>query len=174
MARELTARNAWRQALGEELDHALGRAEEAAEAMAAIAGAGPGSPLLAACAHDALRQISEAKSTGECLGHRSRLIVASSSFFWQVQAVIDETSEPTGIEAALLPFLTLHTWRRYLQWQAMAQLALKCGVPELADLLMQGAQARRRVSLSVQSVARAEANAGRATQSGDHYVQQRY
>jgi len=165
--RGVSAAGAWRQALCQEVAAALAAAEEVADAIAAISGAGGASAILAECAHDALKQVSELHSVSRGIGLLLplRQPVVNATFFWQTQAIVEEVRNGAEVEASLFPFLQLHVRRLSLQWQLMAELALKCGNSGIVDLLTKGAEARLRVRKSVEAVAHLHMRAGESAAS---------
>jgi hypothetical protein len=99
------AGEAWRQALSQETSLALAMGREAAEVFAAISAAGDECPIVAECARDAMKQISEATSIGDYFS--LPLIpdrTPATSLFWQTEAIMADASDRAGLEASLLPF----------------------------------------------------------------------
>jgi len=77
--------------------------------------------------------------------------VPETSLFWQTQAVMADTSDRAGLETSLFPILALHASRVSFQWELIAQLAIRSGLPGIVDLLRKAAEQRRRVSQSMEA-----------------------
>ena len=77
--------------------------------------------------------------------------VPTTSLFWQTEAVMAEASDRTGLETSLLPILALHASRVSFQWELIAQLASRSGLPDLVDLLIKAAEQRRRISQRIEA-----------------------
>lgn len=151
MELDCLAAGAWRQALSQETSLALAMGREAAEVLAAISAAGDEWPIVAECARDAAKQISEATSIGNCFSlplMPDR--VPTTSLFWQTEAVMAEVSD-RAVEASLLPILALHASRVSFQWELIAQLAIRSGLPNVVDLLTKAAEQRRRISQRIEA-----------------------
>jgi hypothetical protein len=149
---ECLASEAWRQALSQETSLALAMGREAAEVLVAISDANDECPIVAECARDAMKQISEATSIGDCFWFP--LIpdrVPATSFYWQTTAVMADASETTRLETSLLPVLALHASRVSFQWELIAQLAIWSDLPEVVNLLTKAAEQRRRISQRIEA-----------------------
>jgi hypothetical protein len=152
MELDCLAAQAWRQALSQETSLALAMGREAAEVLAAISAAGDECQIVAECARDATRQISEATSIGDSF--RLPLTpdrVSATSLFWQTQAAMADAADREGLEASLLPILALHASRVAFQWELIAQLAIRSGLPDVVDLLTKAAEQRRRISQRIEA-----------------------
>jgi len=151
MEPECQASDAWRQALWQEISLALAIGRDAEEVLTAISTGRNECPVIDECARDAMKQISDATSIGVLIwlplaAHR----VYETSLFWQTQAVMANISEGAGLQA-LLPILALHASRVSFQWELIAQLAARSGLPDLLDLLTEAAEQRCRVSRTVEA-----------------------
>jgi hypothetical protein len=152
MEQDCLVSEAWRQALAQETSLALALGREGAEVLAAISAAGEECPVVTECARDAMKQISEATSIGDCFWLPLKPDrVPATSLFWQTTAVMADASDRAGLEAALLPILALHASRVSFQWELIAQLAIRSGLPDVADLLTKAAEQRRRISQRIEA-----------------------
>jgi len=154
MELECPAGEAWRQALSQEVALALALGREAAEVLAAISAAGDECPIVAECARDATKQVSEATSIGNCV--RLPLMpdrLPATSLFWQTEAVMADASNGAGLEASLLPILALHASRVAFQWELIAQLAIRSALPDVVVLSTKAAEQRRLISQRIEAAA---------------------
>ena len=151
MELDCLAAEAWREALSQETSLALAMGREAAEVLAAISAAADEWLIVAECARDAAKQISDATSIGNCF---SLPLVPdrfpTTSLFWQTEAVMAEVSD-RAVEASLLPILALHASRVSFQWELIAQLAIRSALPDAVDLSTKAAEQRRRISQRIEA-----------------------
>ena len=152
MELDCLAAGAWRQALSQETSLALAMGREAAEVLAAISAAADEWLIVAECARDAAKQISDATSIGNCFSlplMPDR--VPTTSLFWQTEAVMADASDRAGLEVSLLPILALHASRVSFQWELIAQLAIRSALPDVVDLSTKAAEQRRRISQRIEA-----------------------
>jgi len=60
-----------------------------------------------------------------------------------------DASDSAGLEA-LLPILALHASRVAFQWELIAQLAIRSGLPDVVDLSTKAAEQRRESARGIQ------------------------
>jgi hypothetical protein len=152
MELDCLASEAWRRALLQETSLALAMGREAAEVLVAISDASDECPIVAECARDAMKQVSEATSIGDCFWFPLMPDrVPSTSLFWQTTAVMADASDRTRLETSLLPILAIHASRVSSQWELIAKLAIWSGLPDVVDLLTKAAEQRRRISQRIEA-----------------------